>query len=156
MLRQAEDSIVDNAALLVWLQKLRCPETFEAFDQLPPYEMFVLDFWTHTYNRTTKDPVTLVETSETVKSHAFVFSSPAVLRNLARAVEGKKGMIDIMVDGTYRLSKEGWVLTDIGTTGLRFYRGGLAPPLLPLSVLALPDGECQLPDVCLPGPGACC
>jgi hypothetical protein len=79
--------------------------------------MIVLDFFDHIVDEHQISP-NGVEKVVQVINKAFVFSSPRLLSNIKRSVEGKRGNLNVMADGTFQLSNCRWVLVDFGTTSV--------------------------------------
>ncbi len=109
----------NNQEMAAWIDKHMCPSK-KAFESLVArgdlHDLITLSSIDHEYTPKGSD--------ETVSSKAFVFSSPALLQNIVAAVRGKAGPgeLNVMLDGTYKLTSVQWVLVDIGTTTLRFNR----------------------------------
>lgn len=66
---------------------------------------------------------------------AVVFSSPAMLSNIKRAVEGKRFALNITTDATYKITDSGWALCDCGTTSLNFKNGNWVQQFVPFAYL---------------------
>ena len=82
-----------------------------------PDGMIVLDFFDHAVDEHQISP-NGVEKVVQVINKAFVFSSARLLSNIPRSVQGKRGDLNVMADGTFQLSSCRWVLVDFGTTSI--------------------------------------
>ena len=79
--------------------------------------MIVLDFFDHAVDEHQISPNGEEKVVQVINK-AFVFSSPRLLFNIKRSVQGKRGDLNVMADGTFQLSNCRWVLVDVGTTSL--------------------------------------
>ena len=89
---------------------------FEAKLKEDPHGFLVLGSWDHVFEERTVLPDGSTKVRE-VTSKAFAFSSPALLKNMPAAMEGKgPDGLNLMADGTFKICNKGLVLIDVGTT----------------------------------------
>ena len=90
-------------------------QEFEVIRSKDPDALIVLKVWDHVYEEHQTQADGSVEIVP-VTNKAFAFTSPALFSNIPLAIEGKIGGLNVLADGTFKLTSTGWVLIDIGTS----------------------------------------